>query len=60
MSEPLYIKIKDQDNVAIAVKDIKAGTEVMDGVIAHQDIPPRPIRLPCATLKREGRSSATG
>lgn len=39
MSEPLYIKIKDQDNVAIAVKDIKAGTEVMDGVIAHQDIP---------------------
>ena len=39
MSQPLYIKIKDQDNVAIAVKDIKAGTEVMDGVIAHQDIP---------------------
>ena len=39
MNEPLYIKIKDQDNVAIAVKDIKAGTEVMDGVIAHQDIP---------------------
>ena len=41
MSQPLYIKIKDQDNVAIAVKDIKAGTEVMDGVIAHQDIPIR-------------------
>lgn len=38
MSQPLYIKIKDQDNVAIAVKDIKAGTEVMDGVIAHQDL----------------------
>lgn len=39
MSSPLYIKISDQDNVAIAVHDIKAGTQVMDGVIAGQDIP---------------------
>lgn len=36
---PLYVKIKEEDNVAIAVRDIAAGTEVMDGVIAHQDIP---------------------
>lgn len=39
MSQPLYVKIKEQDNVAIAVNEIKAGTEVMKGVIAHQDIP---------------------
>ena len=35
----LYVKIKEQDNVAIAVQDIKAGTEVMEGVTARQDIP---------------------
>lgn len=39
MSIPLYVKIKEQDNVAIAVNEIKAGMEVMEGVIAHQDIP---------------------
>lgn len=39
MSAPLYIKIKEQDNVAIAVNEIEAGTEVMPGVIAHQNIP---------------------
>lgn len=36
---PLYIKIDDKDNVAIAVNEIKKGTEVMDGIIATQDIP---------------------
>ncbi len=35
----LYVKMKEQDNVAIAVQDIKAGTEVMEGVTARQDIP---------------------
>lgn len=39
MSIPLYIKMKEEDNVAIAVKEIKAGTEVMDGIAASQDIP---------------------
>ncbi|MFT4106925.1 MAG: galactarate dehydratase [Lacrimispora sp.] len=39
MSKPLYIKIKEQDNVAIAVDEIKAGTEVMEGVQARQNIP---------------------
>ena len=39
MSTPLYVKIKDQDNVAIAVKEIKAGTKVTEGVVARQDIP---------------------
>ena len=39
MSAPLYIKVKDEDNVAIAVEDIAAGTQVMPGVITRQDIP---------------------
>ena len=39
MSAPLYIKVTDRDNVAIAVHDIAAGTEVLPGVIARQDIP---------------------
>ena len=59
MSQPLYIKIKDQDNVAIAVKDIKAGTEVMDGVIAHQDIP-QAHKIALCDIERAGKSSATG
>lgn len=39
MGTPLYIKIKDEDNVAIAVHEIEPGTEVMPGIIAHQAIP---------------------
>ena len=39
MSAPLYIKIKEEDNVAIAVNEIKAGTQVMEGVITRHDIP---------------------
>lgn len=35
----LYVKIKDQDNVVVAVQDIKAGTEIMEGLTANQDIP---------------------
>ena len=39
MSAPLYIKVKPQDNVAIAVHDIPQGTEVMPGIHANCDIP---------------------
>ncbi len=35
----LYVKIKERDNVAVAVRDIPAGTEVEDGLTARQDIP---------------------
>ena len=35
----LYVKIKDQDNVAIAVEDIPEGTEVMEGIITRHVIP---------------------
>ncbi|MBQ7064023.1 MAG: galactarate dehydratase [Firmicutes bacterium] len=39
MAEPLYIRIKAEDNVAIAVHAIAAGTEIMDGVVTREDIP---------------------
>ena len=39
MNRPLYVKIKEEDNVAIAVRDIPAGTQVVEGVYASRDIP---------------------
>ncbi len=39
LKTPIFVKIKDEDNVAIAVREIKAGTEVMEGVTARHDIP---------------------
>lgn len=39
MGDILYVKLKDSDNVAIAVNEIKAGTTVMEGVVASCDIP---------------------
>ena len=36
---PVYIKIKDEDNVAITVDKVPAGTQVMEGITAKQDIP---------------------
>ncbi len=38
-TEPLYIKIKENDNVAITVHAIPAGTEIMEGVVSRQEIP---------------------
>lgn len=35
----LFVKIHEKDNVAIAVHDIKKGTEIMPGVVTTQDIP---------------------
>ena len=35
----LYVKIKDQDNVVVAVQDLKAGTRIMEDLTANQDIP---------------------
>ncbi len=34
-----YVKINDRDNVAIAVRDIAAGTQIEDGLTANDDIP---------------------
>jgi len=36
---PLFIKVKDEDNVAIAVQDIPPGTAVMAGISARELIP---------------------
>ena len=36
---PVYIRIKDEDNVAITVDKVSAGSVVMEGVVASQDIP---------------------
>ncbi len=35
----LYVKIKEKDNVAVAVQDIKAGTRITEDLTANQDIP---------------------
>ncbi len=34
-----YVQIKPEDNVAIAVRELKAGTELMPGVVTLSDIP---------------------
>lgn len=35
----LYVKIKEPDNVIVAVSDIRAGTQIMEGLTVNQDIP---------------------
>ncbi|XME03064.1 UxaA family hydrolase [Lachnospiraceae bacterium C1.1] len=35
----LFVKINEKDNVAIALKDLKKGTEIMPGVSTRDDIP---------------------
>lgn len=39
MQNKLLVKVNDADNVAIAVQEIKAGTQVTNDVITTQDIP---------------------
>lgn len=39
MTQPLFIKMNDADNVAVAVKPIKANTQVLPDIIAIDDIP---------------------
>jgi len=38
MTRPLYIKMQEDDNVAVAVTNIKAGTEIMNGVCTIPDL----------------------
>lgn len=35
----LCIKIHEKDNVAIAIRDLPVGTEIMNGIITQEDIP---------------------
>lgn len=37
--KPLIIKISDRDNVAVAVQDLPAGTEVLPGIVTQDAIP---------------------
>lgn len=37
--EPLYIKINENDNVAITVHTIPAGTKIMEGIVSREEIP---------------------
>ena len=39
MSERLTIQIRPQDNVAVAVRDLRAGTVTESGVVTLQDVP---------------------
>ena len=39
MTAPLVIRVKEKDNVAIAVHDLPVGTEVLPGVVSLQPIP---------------------
>ena len=39
MSSPLVIRVTERDNVAIAVHDLEAGTEVQPGVVTREPIP---------------------
>ena len=39
MEKHLCIKISDKDNVAVAIRDLAKGTEVLPGVVTAVDIP---------------------
>ena len=39
MTAPLVIRVKDRDNVAIAVHDLETDVEVMPGVVTRDPIP---------------------
>lgn len=39
MAKRLLVKVNEADNVAIAVKEIKAGTQVSEDLVTRQDIP---------------------
>lgn len=50
----LYVKIKDQDNVAVAVEELKAGTEIMEGLTVNQDIP-QAHKIALCDIRQEGK-----
>ncbi len=58
MSKPLFVKMKEEDNVAIAVDDIKAGQEIMPGVVARHEIP-QAHKIALLDIEKGGLSSVT-
>lgn len=51
---PLILKVSEQDNVAVAVCDLEAGTEVLTGLFAQQPIP-QAHKIALRTIPRGGR-----
>ncbi len=51
---PLLIKINEKDNVAIAVNEIKKGTEVIEGIVAAQDIP-QAHKIALSDIDKDGK-----
>ena len=39
MAKRRYVRIKEQDNVVVVVQDTPKGAEIMEGLVANQDIP---------------------
>lgn len=56
--ERLSIKIKDQDNVVVAVHDLPAGTTLESGVVTREKIP-QATRSHWWISRPAARSSAT-
>jgi len=48
------IRLKDADNVAVAIRDLPAGTEVLPGVVTLQDIP-QAHKIALCPIPRGGR-----
>ena len=56
--ERLSIKIKDQDNVVVAVHDLPAGTTLESGVVTREKIP-QAHKIALVDIPPAARSSAT-
>lgn len=54
MANSLYVQVKPEDNVCIALHDIQAGTRIKDDVIAQQDIP-QAHKVTLMDIKRGGK-----
>lgn len=52
-ARPLYIKVRPEDNVAITVDAVSKGTEIMQGVVAAQDIP-RAHKIALEDIPKDG------
>ena len=48
-----YIQINERDNVAIAVQEVKQGTEIMPGIVTLSDIP-QGHKIALADIPRDG------
>ena len=60
VAKRLLVKVNEADNVAIAVKEIKAGTQVSEDLVTRQDIPQaHKVALERLTFRQGVRLSVT-